>query len=391
MTLRIRSLPRRTGSTVAARPAIFLLWSVVAGCATAPSNATGAEGDAGAERDAERAAAHDGSRAPDDVPIVPEDASLACTPEPRCDAPLPELEPRSAWRNSIASSITTAMGAARHRGRDLYLRESDPQWALAKFAYGPFDDDLKGEDVDVYLLRDCGTQWELLGTETTSDEGDHETVEGVEDDGGRVYFSIDPSARLGIGRHRLVFVVRGDHSIAEQFIEVLPSTSRFVVTDVDGTQTESETADWVTLFGGPPPASQPSGPELLGEYRDRGYRIFYLTARPEWLHAHTHEWLALRGYPAGNVQTTLSGTGALGAAAEDFKTDALATLLGRFPNAIEVALGNTDTDAGAYAASGIDPEDAYLLGFDPGTQGTRIDDYATLLPRAEAAPYSCSL
>jgi hypothetical protein len=320
------------------------------------------------------------------------DAPIAttCALEPACDAPLPDLGATSGWRHSIATPITVAMGAARHRGRDLYLRDGDSQWALAKFAYGALDDDLKDEDVDVYLLRGCTGTWEPLGTATTTDDGDHVPIEGVEDTGGRVYFPIPASATLGIGRHRVLFVVRGDHTTAEQFIEVLPSTARFVVTDVDGTQTESEAADWASVLGGPPSGSQPFGAELLHAYAARGYRIFYLTARPDWLHAHTHEWLRLRGYPAGNVHTTLSSTGALGAAAQTFKTDEIAVLLARFPGSVEIAIGNTDTDAGAYAASGLAPSDAYLYRFDPGPIGTRVDDYATLLPRSDAAALACS-
>lgn len=371
----------------------LLLCFLTAGCPGAPSTP---ERDGGPGADA---AARDGARSPvdasetddssTDAGALTSDAPTACVPEPTCDAALPELGATTSWRHTL-TPLTTAMGAARHRGRDLYLREGDPQWALAKFAYGPFDDDLKDEDVDVYLLRGCGSAWEHLGTVATTDDGDHVAVEGVEDTGGRVYFAIPSASTLGVGRHRVLFVVRGDHTMAEQFIEVLPTSARFVVTDVDGTQTESETADWASVLGGAPPASQPSGPELLAAYAERGYRIFYLTARPDWLHTHTHDWLTLRGYPAGNVHTTLGGTGALGAAAQTFKTDELAALLARFPGAVEIAIGNTDTDAGAYATSGITPGDAYLYRFDPGALGTRVDDYATLLPRAEASPLVCA-
>ncbi|NIR41391.1 MAG: hypothetical protein GWO04_43630, partial [Actinobacteria bacterium] len=107
-----------------------------------------------------------------------------------CDASPPSPGPTSDWRHSVASEITVLQGAPRHRGRDLILRADDPQWALAKFAYGAADDDLKDEDVDILLLRGCGTTWERLGTATTTGDGDHATVEGVEDTGGRVYFPI---------------------------------------------------------------------------------------------------------------------------------------------------------------------------------------------------------
>jgi hypothetical protein len=247
--------------------------------------------DSGATAD-DASSLGDGSVPPTDAGAIP-----ACLPTTACDEPLPDLGATVEWRNPAATGFTVSMGRPHHHGRDLYLREGDPQWALAKFTYGTAHDDLKGEDVDIYLLRNCGTSWEHLGTATTTTDEEHETVEGVLDTGGRVYFEIPAAQRLGIGRHRLAFVVKGDHTVATQFIEVLPSGARFVVSDVDGTQTESEAAEAEYLLlnaiflGDNRPAARPYGPELLWAFANRGYRIFYVTARPEWLHVRTHEWV----------------------------------------------------------------------------------------------------
>lgn len=363
----------------------------LAGCgegSTPPAGDGGLRVDAG-EPPTDAPPDDDGASAVDAPPVEPDAGPARCPPTPACDAPPPPLGATSAWRHSITTPIVIAMGGARHRGRDLYLRETDPQWALAKFAYGPLDDDLKDEDVEVWLNRDCGAGWELLGVARTTDDGAHATVEGVEDTGGRVFFPIPDGARLGLGRHRILFAVRGDHTTAEQFIEVLPPTARFVVTDVDGTQTESETAEWATLLTGTGPAAQPSGAALLAAYAERGYRIFFLTARPEWLGARTHAWLREYGYPEGNVHTTLTGTGALGSAAATFKTDELSALLARFPGSIELGVGNTDTDAAAYAAVGLPPERVVSYRFDAGAIATRVDDYGALVPAAERAPLAC--
>lgn len=336
----------------------------------------------------------DGARDPDaaidvDATSDPDAGPLVCPPPSACDAPAPDPGPEGDWRHSVATTITTAMGGAQHRGRDLFLRASDPQWALAKFTYGLADDDLKDEDVDIWLLRDCGTAWELLGTATTTHDGDHETVEGVEDTGGRVYFQIPDAQRLGIGRHRLHFVVRGDHTTAEQIIEVVPDDARFVVSDMDGTLTTSETVAFTALLTGDPPDVNASAPELLWAYANRGYHIFYLTARPEWLTTTSQEWVALRGLPPGVVHTTLLFTPGLGAEAQTFKEEELGALLARFPDALDYAIGNTDTDMGAFAAVGLPPEHIYSYQFDPGALGTRVDDYGTLVPDADALPLVC--
>ena len=58
------------------------------------------------------------------------------------------------------------------------LSRDEPQWALAKFAYGLSDDDLKDEEVDVWVMRGCAT-WERLATaETTEDDGTITWLEG---------------------------------------------------------------------------------------------------------------------------------------------------------------------------------------------------------------------
>lgn len=316
-------------------------------------------------------------------------APTTCPLALACDTTPPAAGPTSDWRHSVASGFTVLQGSARHRGRDLILREGDPQWALAKFAYGAADDDLKDEDVTLLLLRDCGDTWETLGTATTTNDGDHATIEGVEDTGGRVFFEIPDAMRLGLGRHRIHFVVNGDHTTTDQYIEVLPADARFVVTDVDGTQTESENAEFTAVLGGADPANNPYGPELMTAFAHRGYHVFYLTARPEWLHSRTHEWLAVHGYPPGIVHTTLSGLGATGDAAITFKTDELEVLLGRFPGALDDTIGNTDTDAAAFANVGIPPDHSFLYQFDPGDIGTRVDDYSTLIPGVEAREALC--
>ena len=132
---------------------------------------------------------------------------------------------------------------ANHRGRDAFFAVGEAQWVLGKFSYGPNDQDLKEEVVDIYLLRDCSGTWEQLGSATTTREKQHPTVEGVEDSGGRVYFQLPSEKELGVGRHRVRMVVRGDHSSADQYIEVLPKGAAIFVTDMDGTLTERKETD----------------------------------------------------------------------------------------------------------------------------------------------------
>lgn len=329
-----------------------------------------------------------------DVPLSedappPGDAGALCDEPPMCDAAPPTPSATTSWRN-LGTRLTVALpGGPRHRGRDLFLRASDPQWGIARFAYGPADDDLTGEDVEVFLLRGCRT-WERLGVTRTTRDGDHAPVEGVVDRGGYVFFPIPAAARLGVGRHRLRFVVRGDHTVADQYIEVLPADAHVAVSDVDGTLTESETAEWLAVFGGASPAVNAGSPEALRALARRGFIIFYLTARPEWLTARTHQWTRQRGLPAGLVHTMLNLTGATGAAAFTFKRDELLGLRARLGRAPDYGFGNTDTDAQAYEAAGIPGSNAYYYRFTGNRRGGQLnDDYSALVAPLSAGPRYC--
>ena len=281
---------------------VLTLSLAAAGCGGAVATDASPADSGGADSTMPDASVDSGER--EDTAVA--DTAVSCPPPPSCNAPPPDPGPVEDWRHSIQTPITTAQGSERHRGRDLVLRTTDPQWAIAKFAYGLADKDLEDEDVDIFLLRDCGTSWELLGTATTTEDStSHPTIERVEDDGGRVFFPIPAAATLGVGRHRIHFVVRGDHSTADQYIQVVDGSERFVVSDVDGTLTDGELAEFLTLLTGPSPAVNPGAPAVLRALSDRGYTILYLSARPDWLTARTHEWTRERGLPDGLVHVTL--------------------------------------------------------------------------------------
>lgn len=314
----------------------------------------------------------------------------SCPVTPTCDDAPPDPGEASDWVHSIRSGATTTLGSERHRGRDLVLRETDAQWALAKFAYGANDDDLQDENVDVWLQRDCSGAWEMLGTARTSDDGEYPTVYGVEDTGGWVFFEIPESARLSVGRHRLHFVVKGDLTTTDQLIEVVDANAHFVVSDVDGTLTESENAELLVLLNGPSPAVQPGAPEALSALAARGYKILYLTARPGWLTTRTHEWVDEVGLPPGLVHTTFTFTGALNAAAATFKREELAALTETIGRPIDFGIGNRESDATAYVEAGIVAEHRLLYQLDGDAMGGVIfDDYRDLVAGFETLPLVC--
>lgn len=350
---------------------------------------TGADAAADAPPDAVEA----GPDAPADVTADGSETGpdADCVTPVMCDAPLPDLGEESGFRHT-SSEITAALGSPRHRGRDLFILEGDDAWALGKFSYGTLDDDIKDEDVDVYLNRGCGDDWTFVGTALTTDDGEHATVHGVEDTGGRVYVNLtdaglDPLER---GRHRILMVVAGDLSYTEQFIEVVHPDAKIVVTDIDGTLTSSEYAALTDVVGLPPAEAHPGAADVMNAFAERGYHLFYLTARPEWMMPLSREWLPMRGFPPGVLHTTLSKAGALGGAAVDYKSGELAWLLAHTGIVPSYGFGNKDSDVEAYVNGGIEPSRCYYFELDGDLQGgNNHDDYESLVGPAEASELAC--
>ncbi len=313
----------------------------------------------------------DGTTGNDPVP------GALCDPIPTCEAPLPG-----------DGEIPEALN---HRGYDMFYRETDDHWVLAKFAEGNiFDFDLENEEISIYLLRGCTGEWEFLGTGFTTDDGDHATIEGVEDTGGRLYFQIPDDLKLGLGRHRIHMIVESDNSRADQYIEVIPEGAPLFVSDVDGTLTTSEFEEFGDLLTGDIPESNTFAAGALTILEQKGYHPMYMTARPEFLYKRTREFLRVRGFPQGIVRTTLSKDGALNDEAIVYKTGQLAALEGKglIPTYV---IGNSETDAEAYNNANIQPLEhrIFFQYTDDVFGGRRIESYEELLDEFDALPDLC--
>ncbi len=312
---------------------------------------------------------------------------LECLPVPDCLAvPPPPPGPRLDWEH-FESTLVVASGSARHRGRDMFYNPGDTQWAMAKFAYGLTDWDLEDEQVDLYVLRGCEGEWEFLGPTFTTYEDDHATVEGVEDSGGRVYFQIPEP--LGIGRHRVHMVVRGDGTSADTYIEVVEPGTPIILSDIDGTLTTDEWERLIDFLLDNIPDVNEGAPQALQALVDRGYRPMYLTARPEFLGDRTYEFIEQRGLPPGIIHTTLSATGAMGSEAVGYKTGEFAALAARGLVPAWV-FGNTDSDAEAYDNAGILPlSNRIFFQHEDPLGGRTIQSYLELVDEFEALDPVC--
>lgn len=313
----------------------------------------------------------------------------ACISQSACDgAGGPSLGDKRAF-HKVLNNLLAATGSPNHRGRDQMYTAGDPQWLIGKFTYTSVDSDLKGEDVDIYVERGCGGTWELLGTATTTEDGAHAPVENAEDTGGRVYFQIPKAKELAVGRHRVRMVVGGDLTSTDLLIDIVPKDTPIVISDVDGTLTSGEVAEYGALLQGELPAPQPKAADTLTSLASKGYRPVYLTARPEWLTKRTREFLKKGGFPPGIIVTTSGLTGAIGDSAAQFKITEL-TRIKSHGAMIAWAFGNQPTDGTAYEAAKIMPADHRVLLQTDDTHGARrIENYGDVLPVVMALPAIC--
>ena len=322
-----------------------------------------------------------------DATQPPVDGGPTCPPVPACNAAPPDPGPARAWRHAAPG------GAPNPRGRDQFVNPGAAQWIIGNFQYGlgPVEAGLQDEEVDVFLLRNCGTTWEKLGTTlTTGATPSHPRVEGVDDVPGRIFFEVPTGQALGLGRHRVRLVVGGDLTAVDMFIEVVPPNTPVFVSDMDGTLTDSETAQFFAILTGTMPNANVDAAQTLTTLASKGYRPMYLTARPEWLVKTSQDWIVAKGFPPGILHTTLVGGGASGDAAAMFKTDELAMMAQKMLKPAYV-IGNTNTDADAYNNADIQPlaNRIYFQYTDTAWNGRRIEAYATLLPEFSALPLRC--
>jgi hypothetical protein len=356
--------------------------SLLLACSNSPSGTSAAAGTSKQTDSASGDGDGDGDGGPDPA------FGPWCEPAPACDAAPPPPGSSLGW-DRIETNVIVRAGGPQHRIRDMFYVPGETQWLMGKFTYGTIDKDLEHERVDIHVMRNCMGPWEFLGSAWTTEDGAHATVEGVEDTGGWVYFEVPQKQALGLGRHRVHMVVRGDLSTTDGFVEVVEPGTPIFLSDVDGTLTTYETEEFVDLLVGVLPDANPFASTVLATLQDKGYHAMYLTARPEFLVERTREFVKIGGFPPGIIHTSLQLKGALGNAAVGYKTGELAMLAGKglVPTWV---FGNTGSDAKAYGHAGIMPLDhRVFFQFTDPAGGRRIESYSELLDELAALPDLC--
>ncbi len=300
-------------------------------------------------------------------------AHADCGLQPPCVVPTLTTNIEKTWDHLLRSRLLAQSGAARHHVQDVLVATGDVAKLRATFAYGPASQDLEGESVDVYVLTGCGTLWSSKRATLTTDVA------------GKVNVDLPG---LPEGRHRVRFVVRGDGTYADAFVQVVAKSAKVVVTDVDGTLTAVEFSVASTTVGAAVSA-HPGAAAVLKALAEKGYVIVYVATRPEWMVTATREWLNAKGFPLGVLHTTTTAAGLTGAAAVAFKATMLAQIAA-VTGPAHFGFGNEPSDVQAYRSASMAMARTYFINLTGDAQGGVVfTSYASLLPAFNALPSLC--
>ena len=329
------------------------------------------EGDA-ASSDAQGATTEDTAAPAPDAPAPLEDTSTPPTVYGgRCDAPFPEVSSDS-WTHGLSTPLVTALGGPNHRIRDLILKPGEAGKLRGRFTYGEIDKDLEEEDVELFVQTCPG--WQSLGTLATDSKG-------------VVFF--DVAGDLPPGDYRVRMVVKGDLSTADGVVAVWPAGMKIVVTDVDGTLTTSDWELFADVIFGQGAQMYDGANDVIAAWAGKGYRVVYLTGRPQIVNRYTRGWLDAHGFPLGPLLLTEDPSQVLPteAGVGTFKKEVLTGLQASPGVDIVAAYGNATTDIYAYAGAGIPKDVTFIIGTHAGKEGTQaVSNYPSHLPWAHARP-----
>lgn len=155
---------------------------------------------------------------------------------------------------------------------------------------------------------------------------------------------------------------------------------RAVATDIDETLTTTD-EEWLLSIFDPEhdAAERPSASEVFQAYADRGYRIVYVTARPDGVRLGrlgdtrnaTVAWLQTHGFPTDPDRTFVYQAPDILSALfpRGYKAAAIKALEAQ-GFVFDFAYGNAKTDFEAFTDAGIPAEDVFSIGRLAGWGGT---------------------
>lgn len=276
-------------------------------------------------------------------------------------APALELPDREGFRH-FGNTLLSGIYRPQHMIHDAIVAAANDATLIGKFDYDPvLHKDLEDENIRVYLYGGDMTNWQDLGRYRTDSDG-------------KIYVPVNKA----VGEYRVRMVVEGDLTTVDGYLSVVDPGRQAVLFDIDGTLTLNDFEAYADYVGIKTAQAHAYAPETVEAYRDKGYQILYLTARPYWVTSDARPWFDHYGLLPWHYHSNPYGDGPIPPNTLSFKTDYVRYLKDTVGLDIIRAYGNADTDIAAYAAAGIAKTDTWIIGRHAGEDGTQAigDDYS---------------
>ena len=155
-------------------------------------------------------------------------------------------------------------------------------------------------------------------------------------------------------------MLEANDTCAASYDMLLPSGSKVIVADIDGTLTLSD-QEFLTQLSDITyvPMMMGAANTLMQTWSMKGYPIVYLTARANEFRAETAQWLNEDSFPIG---VTITGADSNSSDAQAYKTVWMQRMVTDFGWNIVAAYGNMDSDIGAYQAVGVPNSQIFIVG-----------------------------
>ncbi|XP_068562556.1 membrane-associated phosphatidylinositol transfer protein 2-like [Cebidichthys violaceus] len=248
-------------------------------------------------------------------------------------------KPREKWLRK-RTHVKIRNVTANHRVNDAVFTEDGAQMVMGRFMYGPLDMvTLTGEKIDIHIMTQPPSgEWVFFNTELTNSSG-------------RVSYLIPEGKKLGIGVYPVKMVVRGDHTVADSYLSIVPRGTEFVVFSIDGSFAAS-----VSIMGSDPKV-RAGAVDVVRYWQDLGYLIVYVTGRPDMQKQRVVAWLSQHNFPHGIV----SFCDGLVHDPLRHKANFLKSLINEAQMRIFAAYGSTK-DISVYSSIGLPPSHIYIVG-----------------------------
>jgi phosphatidate phosphatase PAH1 len=279
---------------------------------------------------------------------------------------------------NVVNHVLAARYQPWHMAHDSIVKAGTAASMSAKFDYDAvLHKDLEGERVHVYLYGTGMAGWRHVGRYLTDSDG-----------------KIDvPLGTQPVGEYLVRFVVEGDLSTTSGYLSVVEAGRDSIVFDIDGTLTTSDFEAYADYAGVKHATPYRYAPEVVNTWRDKGYQLIFLSARPYWVTRDGRAWLGLQKIAPWHYHSNPYSGGPMPPDTRQFKGDYVRHLRDVVGLHIVRVYGNALTDIGAYADAGIATADTYIVGPHAGVGGTQpirdeYGDHLALVVRP-APPARC--